>query len=89
MKRQGLYLCVYDSDLRRSYCGMEKKTLKHFTQKNNFYVIIFVVSELFGKMVNLDNIAMVVSTMSKDKIISSVFSIPEILLEYNRYDHKI
>ena len=68
---------------------MEKKTLKHFTQKNNFYVIIVVVSEFFGKMVNLENIAMVVSTMSKDKNISSVFSIPEILLEYNRYDHKI
>ena len=81
MKRQGLYICVYDSDLRRSYCGMEKKTLKHFTQKNNFYVIIFVVSELFGKMVNLENIAMVVSTMSKDKNISSVFANPEILLK--------
>ena len=89
MKRQRLYICVYDFDLRRSYCGKEKKTLKHFTRKDNFYVIIFVVSELFGKMVNLENIAMVVSTMSKDKNISSVFSIPEILLEYNRYDHKI
>ena len=63
MKRQGLYICVYDSNLRRSYCGKEKKTLKHFTQKNILYVIISVVSELFGKMVNLENIAMVVSAM--------------------------
>ena len=73
MKRQGLYICVYDSDLRRSYCGKEKKTLKHVKQKNNFYVIMFIVFELFGKMVNLENITMVVSIMSKDKNISSVF----------------
>ena len=89
MKRQRLYICVYDFDLRRSCCGKEKKTLKHFTQKNILYVIIFVVSELFGKMVNLDNIAMVVSAMYKDKDISFVFFNPEILLEHNRYHHKI
>ena len=69
MKRQGLYICVYDSDLRRPYCGKEKKTLKHVKQKNNFYVIMFIVFELFGKMVNLENITITGMTI-KYKIAS-------------------